>query len=177
MQAPFTLSTPKSSEISPNLTPGETFRAESDMQSDVTLDCSHSGQASGSSNMLGQFSFAPATQTTVVTTTTVTTTSFPPLVMKAPHHLHELDWKLYPLAASPTPRSIKRLCFDIGGRPTYFREADDTSKTLHEVCSCGGTCFLGAPLANLTFFDNSSSNSKRRCKNQEVLSDLLPNLI
>lgn len=83
--------------------------------------------------MLGQFSFAPATQTTVVTTTTTTTTSFPPLMMKAPHHLHELDSKLYPLASSPTPQSMKRFCFDVGGRPTFFREADNTLDTLQEV--------------------------------------------
>ncbi len=84
-------------------------------------------------DILGQFSFAPATQTTVVTTTTTTTTSFPPLVIKAPHHLHELDAKLYPLASSPTPKSIKRFCFDIGGKPTYFKEAENTRDALHGV--------------------------------------------
>lgn len=92
-------------------------------------------------DILGQFSFAPATQTTIVTTTTTTTTSFPPLMIKAPHHLHELDPKMYPLASSPTPKSIKRFCFDIGGRPTFFSEADDTRDTLEEVCqfeSLGG---------------------------------------
>lgn len=84
-------------------------------------------------DMIGQFSFAPATQTTVITTTTTTTTNFPPLMMKAPHHLHELDSKMYPLAASPTPKSIKRFCFDVGGRPTFFTEADDTRDTWEEV--------------------------------------------
>ena len=84
-------------------------------------------------DMIGQFSFAPATQTTVITTTTTTTTSFPPLMIKAPHHLHELDSKLYPLATSPTPKCIKRLCFDVGGRPTVFAEADDTRGTWEEV--------------------------------------------
>jgi len=82
---------------------------------------------------LGQLSFAPATQTTVVTTTTTTTTDFPPFVMKAPSHLHNLDPKLYPLAATPTPQSMKRFCFDLGGQPTFFREADDTGQTLQEV--------------------------------------------
>ena len=84
-------------------------------------------------SVIGQFSFAPATQTTVVTTTTTTTTSFPPLMMKDPHHLHELDSKLYPLAALPTPQSIKRFCIDVGGRPTIFREADDATVTLGNV--------------------------------------------
>ena len=88
------------------------------------------------SDVLGQFSFAPATQTTVVTTTTTTTTSFPPLRMKAPNHLYELDPKLYPLAASPTPQSMKRLCFDMDGRPTVFREAENAHEALQEVVYC-----------------------------------------
>lgn len=91
----------------------------------VSLPSSH--------DMLGQFSFAPATQTTIVTTTTTTTTSFPPLLMKGPHHLRDLDPKLYPLATSPTPLSIKRLCFDIGGRPAFFHEADNTLETFQQV--------------------------------------------
>ena len=86
-------------------------------------------------DMLGQLSFAPATQTTVVTTTTTTTTKFPPLVLKAPNHLYEMDSKLYPLAASPTPQALKRFCFDVGGRPALFCEADDTEDTLYRVSS------------------------------------------
>lgn len=85
-------------------------------------------------DVLGQFSYAPATQTTVVTTTTTTTTNFPPIMMKAPQHLYDLDPKLYPLASSPTPTSIKRLCFDVDGTPTLFQEADDTLETLEKVC-------------------------------------------
>lgn len=84
-------------------------------------------------DLIGQFSFAPATQTTVITTTTTTTTSFPPLMMKSPRNLHELDSKMYPLASSPTPNSIKRFCFDVGGKPTFFSEADDTRDTWEEV--------------------------------------------
>jgi hypothetical protein len=88
---------------------------------------------SSKEDILGQFSFAPATQTTVVTTTTTTTTNFPPLMMKAPHHLHEMDPKLYPLASSPTPKSIKRFCFDVEGKPTYFNEAEDALDALRGV--------------------------------------------
>lgn len=84
-------------------------------------------------DVLGQFSYAPATQTTVVTTTTTTTTKFPPLRLRTPHHLHNLDPELYPLAGSPTPNSIKKLCFDVEGRPTVFQEADDTLRTLEKV--------------------------------------------
>lgn len=86
-------------------------------------------------DVLCQFSYAPATQTTVVTTTTTTTTKFPPLMMKAPQHLYELDPKVYPLASSPTPQSIKKLCFDLEGRPILFQEADDTLETLETVIS------------------------------------------
>lgn len=82
---------------------------------------------------LGQVSFAPATQTTVVVTTTTTTTNFPPFVMRSPSQLHDLDPKLYPLAATPTPQSMKRFCFDIDGKPTFFRETEATGETLQEV--------------------------------------------
>ena len=82
---------------------------------------------------VGQFSYGPATQTTVVTTTTTTTTEFPPLVLRAPRHLNDLDPKLYPLASSPTPSSIKRLSFEIDGRSTTFLEADDTIETVQKV--------------------------------------------
>ena len=85
------------------------------------------------SNVFGQFSFAPATKTTVVTTTTTTTMSFPPLVMKAPLNLHELDSKLYPLAANPTPQSMKRLYMDMGGKPIIFQETDDAASAKHTV--------------------------------------------
>ena len=87
-----------------------------------------------SEDVLGQFSYAPATQTTVVTTTTTTTTNFPPIMMKAPQHLYDLDPKLYPLASSPTPTAIRKLCFDVDGTPTLFQEADDTLETLEKVC-------------------------------------------
>ncbi len=82
---------------------------------------------------LGQFSYTPATQTTVVTTTTTTTTNFPPIMLKAPQHLQELDTKQYPLAASPTPHSIRKLHFEVEGTPTSFEEADDTLGTVQQV--------------------------------------------
>ena len=85
------------------------------------------------SMVLGQLSYAPATQTTVVTTTTTTTTSFPPLIMKAPKHLNDLDPKLYPLAGSPTPASMRRFQFNAGGRTVLFEEAKDSTKILREV--------------------------------------------
>ena len=102
-------------------------------ESDESKIGSHEMKDLTSDDMLAQFSFAPATQTTVVTTTTTTTTSFPPLKIKAPTHLHELDPKLYPLASSPTPQSLKKFCFDVGGRPTVFREADNALEAYEEV--------------------------------------------
>ena len=86
-----------------------------------------------SSSTLGQFSFAPATQTTVVTTTTTTTTKFPPFVMRNSRRIQELDPKLYPLAATPTPASLRNICFNLGGKPTLFTEAEDAHLTLKEV--------------------------------------------
>jgi F-box and WD-40 domain protein CDC4 len=82
---------------------------------------------------LGQFSYAPATQTTVVTTTTTTTTSFPPLMLKPPRHLNDRDPKQYPLAATPTPKALKSIMFEVDGKPTYYREADNPSQVLTEV--------------------------------------------
>lgn len=92
-----------------------------------------SDQESTANMVLGEFSFAPTTETTVYTTKVVKTINFPPLVMKGPKHLHELDPKLYPLAASPTPPALKKFCFDIDGKPTVFREAEDPDATLSEV--------------------------------------------
>lgn len=91
---------------------------------------SQDGSARGT---LGQFSFAPATQKTVVTTITTTTTSFPPLLIREPRHMHELDPKLYPLASVPTPASLKKQSFSFGGIPVQFQEAEDTAKALARV--------------------------------------------
>lgn len=88
-----------------------------------------------SNTLLGQFSFAPATQTTVVTTTTTTTTKFPPFLMRPPRRMQELDLKQYPLAASPTPTNLRKIHFEIGGKQTVFREAEDTTLALEQVGS------------------------------------------
>ena len=82
---------------------------------------------------IGRLSFAPATQTTIVTTTTTTTTDFPPFVMRAPRCTQELDPKLYPLASTPTPASIRNIKFDIGGKSVIFNEPDDAPATVDEV--------------------------------------------
>ncbi|PLB50162.1 cell division control protein Cdc4 [Aspergillus steynii IBT 23096] len=84
-------------------------------------------------NSIGQFSFAPATRTTVVTTTTTTTTTFPPLFIKPPRAARDLDPKIYPLASSPTPSSLRNVKFELGGKPVVFNEPEDTAATLTEL--------------------------------------------
>ena len=84
-------------------------------------------------DFLGQISLAPATQTTVVTTTTTTTTEFPPLVIKAPRNIHDLDPVVYPLARLRTPASLRHVQFCIGDQTAVLKEADDTIKTANEV--------------------------------------------
>ncbi|KAI9722900.1 MAG: hypothetical protein M1812_001348 [Candelaria pacifica] len=129
-------SNPFSSALSPEATSPSTCTADHTKRASLALDTGARAQPIEDIppyTTLGQLSYAPATQTTVVTTTTTTTTAFPPLVLKAPRQLSELDPKLYPLASSPTPSSIKRFCFNLGGRPTYFREAENVSETLENI--------------------------------------------
>jgi F-box and WD-40 domain protein CDC4 len=101
------------------------------------LDAKGCGRATdvqyGAPTTLGQFSFAPATQTTVVTTTTTTTTRFPPLLMHPPSKSSQLDPKVFPLAATPTPDRLKNIFFSVEGRPTIFREAEDASIALDRL--------------------------------------------
>jgi F-box and WD-40 domain protein CDC4 len=53
--------------------------------------------------------------------------------MKPPRNLNELDPKEFPLAATPTPSNLKRLCFDLNGKRTHFRETDDPEQSVREV--------------------------------------------
>ncbi|CAN9086539.1 unnamed protein product [Alternaria alternata] len=81
---------------------------------------------------MGQFSFAPATKTTVVTTTYTTTTTFPPLCVNAPGSLSERDPKDYPLAHVQAPESIRKFYFESGGELACFEEADAASEKVRE---------------------------------------------
>ena len=100
-----------------------------------------SGQSS-SSETFGQLSFAPTTRTTVVTTTTTTTTSFPPLIIKPPRATRDLDARTYPLAAAPTPASLRNIRFKIGDKSVVFKEPQDPATTAHEVRSTPSPIFL-----------------------------------
>jgi F-box and WD-40 domain protein CDC4 len=86
-----------------------------------------------SDTAIGQFSFAPTTRTTVVTTTTTTTTSFPPLTIQPPRAVKDLDARLYPLASSPTPSTLRNLKFKIGDKSIVFNEPEDTTSATAEV--------------------------------------------
>lgn len=86
-----------------------------------------------SHDAFGQLSFAPTTRTTVVTTTTTTTTSFPPLIFRPPRAVKDLDARQYPLAASPTPASLRNLKFKVGDQSIVFNEPDDTASAAKEV--------------------------------------------
>jgi F-box and WD-40 domain protein CDC4 len=83
---------------------------------------------------MGQFSFAPATKTTVVTTTYTTTTTFPPMCVNAPGSLGGRDPKEFPLAHVQAPESIRKIYFDAGGELACFEEADAASNKVQEVC-------------------------------------------
>ncbi|USP81449.1 hypothetical protein yc1106_08723 [Curvularia clavata] len=82
---------------------------------------------------MAQFSFAPATKTTVVTTTYTTTTTFPPLCVNAPGSLAERDPKDYPLAHVQAPESIRKFYFESGGELACFEEADAASERVREL--------------------------------------------
>lgn len=109
------------------------LRVTSHAQRPPSRDLHTYSQGVDSNSLLGQFSFAPATQTTVVTTTTTTMTKFPPFLMRPPRRMQELDIKQYPLAASPTPASLKKIHFEIGGKQTIFHETEDTTLALEQV--------------------------------------------
>lgn len=102
-------------------------RREMDEHERDGLEPGHSHDA------FGQFSFAPTTRTTVVTTTTTTTTSFPPLIFRPPRAVKDLDARQYPLAASPTPASLRNLKFKVGDQSIVFNEPDDTASAAKEV--------------------------------------------
>ncbi|PKX95016.1 F-box/WD repeat-containing protein [Aspergillus novofumigatus IBT 16806] len=97
------------------------------------LDANNDLDHRATNSTIGQFSFAPATRTTVVTTTTTTTTTFPPLVIKSPRATRDLDPKLYPLASSPTPTSLRNIKFELGGKTVVFNEPVDATVAIKEV--------------------------------------------
>ncbi len=47
--------------------------------------------------------------------------------------MQDLDPKLYPLASTPTPSSLRNISFDLGGKQTIFKEAEDTTVAMEEI--------------------------------------------
>jgi len=86
-----------------------------------------------SHSAVGQFALAPATQQTTVVTTTTTTVNLAPFLLKPPQDLRDRDPKQYPLAFSPTPASMKRFGFNVGGAVAHYREADDPDAFIQQV--------------------------------------------
>lgn len=79
-------------------------------------------------------SLGPTTTTTVVTTTTTTTTTFPSLPIRSPAEEMQMDKERYPLAAVPTPPSLKKFCFQLNGETTSFQESDgEDSETVLQL--------------------------------------------
>jgi hypothetical protein len=122
---------------------------------------------------VGQFSFAPATRTTVVTTTYTTTTTLAPMRINA-RSLCERDPKEYPLAHVRAPESIRKIYFDAGGEIGCFEEADDAAKKAQEV-RCwlhqGSALYLSRSTRTrrprrLTLFSYSMQPSKKACEYQ-----------
>ncbi|KAI9714336.1 MAG: SCF ubiquitin ligase complex subunit cdc4 [Bogoriella megaspora] len=85
-----------------------------------------------SHSTLGQLSYGPATQKTVVTTTTTTITNLAPIVLKPCKHLYERDPKMYPLASTPTPQSLKKVSFNLGDQRAYFEEPSSPERQFQE---------------------------------------------
>jgi len=140
---------PQESSVHPTSTPSSTLgpSAMSDSRPQDHVAAPRQDAVSPHA-VVGQIS---ATQTMVVTTTTTTTTSFPPLLLNPPKHLHDMDPKQYPLAASSTPTSIKKLCFDVEGRTTTFEEARDTKQTLGIVGSSSSDSLQSGGARLMTF--------------------------
>ncbi|KAG4304956.1 hypothetical protein PORY_001631 [Pneumocystis oryctolagi] len=106
--------------------------SEPDLSSHACCMSKYDEMMCKSAPTVAKFSFGPITHTTVVTTTTTTTTNFPPIVFYPPKKKHDFDSKQYPLYNAPTPSCLKRFCFDIDGKPAYFRESDDPHESLYK---------------------------------------------
>ncbi|KAM5437844.1 SCF ubiquitin ligase complex subunit cdc4 [Microsporum canis] len=131
-------------------------------------DAAHkSDDCVSSSGTIGQFSFAPATQTTVVTTTTTTTTKFPPFVMRPPRFAGQLDPKVYPLASMPTPAPLRDIRFILNGKSVIFREADDVSGILSKFNEQQET--LRSSGAIRSMLRNSPENNPTGATNSKLL--------
>ncbi|KAJ5662502.1 uncharacterized protein N7477_010118 [Penicillium maclennaniae] len=131
-----------------------------------------------SNNAFGQFSFAPTTRTTVVTTTTTTTTSFPPLIIRPPRAVEDLDARQYPLAASPTPASLRNLRFKVGDKSIIFNEPEDAATAGAELKERNDALESSNGLIRSvnSFSSEDGSSARRLAPPRSVIRLGLPNL-
>lgn len=80
-----------------------------------------------------QIELAECVETRTVTTTTTTKRTYPPLLVRPPRSLQNLDAKEYPLASRPTPHELTEFSYEVDGEVVRFRE-DDTSLNPSQVC-------------------------------------------
>ncbi|KAL3419666.1 WD repeat containing protein pop1 [Phlyctema vagabunda] len=69
-----------------------------------------------------QIELAECVETKTVTTTTTTKRSYPPLLVRPPQALEQLDSKEYPLASKPTPSELSNFSYEFDGRLIDFSE-------------------------------------------------------
>jgi F-box and WD-40 domain protein CDC4 len=69
-----------------------------------------------------QIDLAECVETKTVTTTTTTKRSYPPLFVRPPVSLENLDLKQYPLARKATPEAISSFSYEVNGEVVHFRE-------------------------------------------------------
>ncbi|KAJ3172675.1 SCF ubiquitin ligase complex subunit cdc4 [Geranomyces variabilis] len=116
--------------------------------------------------------------TTVVTTTTTRTTDFPSLRIPPAPLRSRFDRETYPLAATPTPPSLKKFTFDLNGVSTSVSELEECDIQDNFAFTGNGAQsrnFLGSPAAaSRAFADQTESPlgtfSRKRPISPEPLS-------
>ena len=93
-----------------------------------------------------QFDVSECVETKTVTTTTTTKRSFPPVFVREPRSLADLDAKEYPLASKPTPPELAKFTFDV---PGFDDLVDVPNPEPRQVGSCVPTTLLGVLLGLL----------------------------
>lgn len=78
----------------------------------VSFDDSDEADISGHTARL-QFEIAQCVETKTITTTTTTKRSFPPIFIRQPRRLENLDTKEYPLAQGPTPLDLRKFTLEL----------------------------------------------------------------
>lgn len=106
-----------------------------DIMSDLTQEPKSSKRGfewNGSDTRL-HIEVAECIETKTVTTTTTTKRQYPPLVVRPPRSLRDLNSKDYPLASQPTPQELTNFSYMVGDSLVRFREQDpSTPRSTHK---------------------------------------------